>query len=128
MNHVLEHVADPVELARGITELLIDDGIAYFEMPHSDYRFKEDVFPHTLFFTPASLARLAHAAGVEQVSCEEFGRWPPASLHTRTLQRIFAIAARIDFAWWLQRTLDHALWRYHEPAPGIWLRWIVRRR
>ncbi len=128
LNHVIEHVADPVRLTRDVARLLTDDGIAYIEMPHSDYRFKEDVFPHTLFFTPDALGKLAHATDVEQILCEEFGRWPPAGPVTRAVQLAFAVAANFDAAWWLQRRLDHALWRYHESTPGIWLRWVIRKR
>ena len=128
LNHVIEHVADPVRLTRDVARLLTDDGIAHIEMPHSDYRFKEDVFPHTLFFTPESLGKLAHAADVEQILCEEFGRWPPAGPVTRAVQLAFAVAANFDAAWWLQRRLDHALWRYHKSEPGIWLRWVIRKR
>ena len=126
LNHVLEHVAEPIGLVTSIAAALAQDGVAYVEMPHSDYRFKVDVFPHTLFFTPESLAALAKSAGVEQIGCEEFGRWRSAGLFTRLLQHAFVLSARHG-AWVLQRHLDHALWRYREPAPGIWLRWLIRR-
>jgi 2-polyprenyl-3-methyl-5-hydroxy-6-metoxy-1,4-benzoquinol methylase len=128
LNHVLEHVADPVALTRRIADLLADDGIAYVEMPNSDYRFKDDVSPHTLFFTREALARLAARAQVAQLRCEEFGRWLPAKgapgyLPSRLLLKAFSYAAR-GAPWPLQRGLDRAIWRYERRSDGIWLRWV----
>lgn len=132
LNHVLEHVADPLAMIARITELLTPNGIAYIEMPHADYRFKSDVFPHTLFFTPASLAMLAQKTGVTPLACVTFGRSPdePGPAWRRwkywLLQRLFVLAARHG-GWLLQRALDHAVWDYRPREPGIWLRWIIAR-
>ena len=49
MNHVLEHVAEPIECLRNVTNLLSDEGRLYIEVPYADHRFKDDVFPHTWF-------------------------------------------------------------------------------
>ena len=132
LNHVLEHVADPLAVIARITDLLTANGIAHIEMPHADYRFKRDVFPHTLFFTPASLDKLAQKAGIVQLVCTAFGRSPeePGSPWQRRknwlLQRLFVLAARHG-GWALQRALDHAVWNYGACEPGIWLRWIIAR-
>ncbi|MCE9640175.1 MAG: class I SAM-dependent methyltransferase [Betaproteobacteria bacterium] len=132
LNHVLEHVADPLAMIARITELLAPNGIAYIEMPHADYRFKSDVFPHTLFFTPASLAMLARKTGITQLACATFGRSPdePGPAWRRrinwVLQRLFVLAARHG-VWLVQRALDHAVWDYRPREPGIWLRWIIAR-
>jgi len=131
LNHVLEHVADPVDTTSRIARLLSSRGIAYVETPDSDYRFKDDVFPHTLFFTPAAFSRLTARAGVEQLQCVSFGRWPGSAgalerLSSAVLHRAFALSARIG-PWQAQRALDRAIWRYDSTGDGIWLRWIFRR-
>jgi len=55
IDHVLEHVADPFDFLGRICDRLRPGGVVYVETPNSDQRFKDDVFPHTLFFTPTAL-------------------------------------------------------------------------
>lgn len=126
LNHVLEHVADPVACAHSVTALLADGGLAYVEVPHADYRFKDDVFPHTWFFTPAALHHLAERAGVNEQRSETFGRLPaggPLDLACRAgFRGSAALGAATPASWF-----DDRLWRYQAVADGIWLRWIVAR-
>lgn len=131
LNHVLEHVADPLEFMRVIGTRLRPGGVAYVETPNSDYRFKDDVFPHTYFFTPDAFARLGKLIGVQQLLCEEFGTWPAdagtlGNVRYRVYARLFLWS--LAFNWWpLHEWIDRATWRYDEGAPGIWLRWMFRR-
>ena len=124
LNHVLEHVADPVACVQGLAALLADGGLAYVEVPHADYRFKADVFPHTWFFTPAALRHLAGRAGVKELRSETFGRLPaggPLDLACRAgFRGSAALGAAAPASWF-----DDRLWRYQAVADGIWLRWIV---
>lgn len=125
-NQVLEHVADPVAFMTSVRDALAPGGVAYVETPHSDYRFKSDVFPHVLFFTAAAMAGLAERSGLRTLTCESFGRNPgggPADLACRAG---FRLAAALG-AEGASRLLDDALWRYGARSDGIWLRWIAAR-
>jgi SAM-dependent methyltransferase len=126
LNHVLEHVADPLGCVVQVAGLLGADGIAYFELPHADQRFKRDVFPHTWFFTPAALLKLGERAGVKEVLREEFGRLPTSGAGDLLGRAAFRMSASLGLAD-LARTFDERLWRYDRPGKGIWLRWIVAR-
>lgn len=74
LNHVLEHVLEPDIMLQSLRKLLNKDGILYIEVPNSDYKFKNDVFPHTLFFTDESLEKLARNNGFETNPPIVFGR------------------------------------------------------
>lgn len=126
LNHVLEHVADPVDCVRSIVALLAEGARAYIEVPHADYRFKADVFPHTWFFTPAALQNLAARAGVLESQREAFGRLPLRSgmdLVWRAGFRACAALGETAFGAWL----DDRIWSYEMRNDGVWLRWIIAR-
>lgn len=131
VNHVLEHVADPVEFMARLISFMKRDGVAYVETPHSDYRYKDDVFPHTLFFTERSFARLADRLGVRQLECSAFGAWPGSRQGiSQPAFRLLSIALRVSVMMrlrFIQRMIDRAIWRYGSHADGIWLRWVFRR-
>ena len=126
LNHVLEHVADPVACVAQIHRLLAPAGMAYFEVPYADQRFKSDVFPHTWFFTPAALGALAARTGALEVLRESFGRLPtshPADLAWRALYR-----ASAKLGWdHLAGLCDDRMWRYAAAPDGLWLRWMFSR-
>jgi SAM-dependent methyltransferase len=131
LNHVLEHVADPFTFLGDLCSRLRPGGVAYIETPHADYRFKEDVFPHTLFFTPSAFKHLAIRLGVEVIECESFGAYPgtPGGIHPgtfRSLNALFHLAARHAPAV-VTQALDDAIWRYRPMENGMWLRCILRR-
>jgi len=123
---VLEHVADPVAALGTIHGLLARDGVAYIEMPHADYRFKSDVFPHTWFFTHDALAALARRAGLTQVLRESFGRFPTSSADDLARRAAFRAAATLKLES-LAGFFDDKVWRYDQRDDGMWLRWLVRR-
>ena len=125
LNHVLEHIADPLRFLRHAAGLLSQDGVAYVETPYADYRFKEDVFPHVFFFTPRSLALLGAHLGARTLACDSFGRMPaPRWSPVGFVQRLAARSLPRVRNERLQRALDRAIWRYAPCDDGIWLRWI----
>ena len=132
LNHVLEHVACPREFMDSVVALLSPRGIAYVETPHLDFRFKDDVFPHTYFFTPAAFEALGNALAVSTIACESFGAWPghdggiSRAAH-RWLSRLFAAAVKVRSTP-LQIAIDEAIWRYGRTGSGIWVRWLFGRR
>jgi SAM-dependent methyltransferase len=125
LNHVLEHVADPLGVLRQAARLLSPDGVAYVETPYADYRFKEDVFPHVFFFTPRSLGLLGEHLSARTLACESFGRMPaPRWSPVGFVQRLAARSLPRVRSERLQRLLDRVIWRYVPCDDGIWLRWI----
>lgn len=125
-NQVLEHVADPVAFLSALRAALQPDGIAYVEVPFSDYRFKQDVFPHVQFFTPEAMIRIAERSGLRTLRCEGFGRWPGAGGADLARRAAFRAATALG-AGRLSRLLDDALWDYGARTDGIWIRWIGAR-
>lgn len=126
LNHVLEHVAEPVEFLASLQSYLIPGGVLYIETPHADFRFKADVFPHTLFFTPASIERVFTRAGLVVKHCETFGRWPLR--HPGVISRLPRAAFRAAVALKtksLQNFFDDKIWDYSQRTDGIWLRSVV---
>jgi hypothetical protein len=68
-NNVLAHVDDSRDFLRGFAELLSDDGLGVVEVPYAREmleRLEYDTIyhEHLCYFTVASLARLAEAAGL----------------------------------------------------------------
>ena len=125
LNQVLEHVADPRQLLGRARELLAPEGILYVESPNADYRFKADVFPHTLFLTADALQRLGGRSGFDTLVCETFGRNPArgsgaGDLASRAGFR-FALAIGADG---LAQRFDDAYWDYRAQPDGLWLRWL----
>ena len=123
-NHVLEHMAEPAQCAASVRSLLAPGGVAYFEMPYADQRFKADVFPHTWFFTPAALGYLAAGCGVAEVLREAFGRMPSRAGSDLAWRIAFRVSAALGLAD-LAGALDDRVWRYEARTGGIWLRWIL---
>jgi len=126
LNHVLEHVADPVQFLASAMSQVAAGGIVYVETPHADHRFKDDVFPHVSFFTTKALSLIGERLGVRTHLCEAFGRLPAPRLHPVGLVQRLAARALPLMAGWnrAQRLLDGILWRYAPTADGVWLRWI----
>jgi len=74
-NNVFNHANDPVDFAKGIEEILSDDGVFIFELPywgdsvksgHLDQVYHE----HISYFTVKSSWHLLHAAGMQMIDFE----------------------------------------------------------
>jgi 2-polyprenyl-3-methyl-5-hydroxy-6-metoxy-1,4-benzoquinol methylase len=129
LSHVLEHVRDPLELVRSASSMLIDRGILLIEVPHEDYRFKLNVFPHLLFFNARSLdALIRRAGGLTVQSLYVYGpsmaHAPMAaapSLASRAADGLMKAALQLPGA----LSFPLVKWRYgiaRHGADGIWLR------
>lgn len=131
LNHVLEHVADPVEFIQVIRARLRPRGLLYIETPNADYRFKDDVFPHTLFFTKPAFERLASRTGLDLLENTEFGAFPGRDGSVsptlfRVLGAVLHWVARVRVPA-LEQILDDAIWRYDPRPDGMWIRVVARR-
>jgi 2-polyprenyl-3-methyl-5-hydroxy-6-metoxy-1,4-benzoquinol methylase len=134
LNHVLEHVADPVALLRELGALLDERGILYVEVPNLDNQYKDDVFPHVQFFSSRSLRAVAERAGLECVDATSFGR--PAerggqrqllwSLRSTVGVRAFNVAVRLRQPWLMELT-NRWMYAYSPQHDGLWVRGVFRR-
>jgi SAM-dependent methyltransferase len=125
LNHVLEHVAAPLDVLAQVKLRLAPGAAAYIEVPNADHRFKQNVFPHTFFFTPDAFAHLGTRAGLVVLDCAVFGH-QPAGAATLPLRAAYRLAASVDLrslAGWL----DDRLWRYRPAPDGMWIRWLISR-
>lgn len=133
MNHVLEHVANPLEFVNSALATLREGGALYIETPHADYRYKTDVFPHTLFFNKKTVDVLAERSSAELVCCRSYGRIISAqnrlsSFMVRVLNQFFKLAVRLNIKS-AQRVIDQFIWQYYKvDTDNIWLQWAFRKK
>lgn len=127
-NHVLEHVIDPESFLEQLVSHLNPEGIVYIEVPFADWKFKRDIFPHTLFFTPDAISELGDGMRLNTLKAESFGISRDAYFNqNRWLSRLFAFSVRFRIHF-LTRWVDGCLWKYQAKNPsGIWLRWIFKK-
>jgi 2-polyprenyl-3-methyl-5-hydroxy-6-metoxy-1,4-benzoquinol methylase len=100
MNHVLEHMPDPLAHLRWCRERLSSSGLLIIEVPQQldnaldrlrrlfrvggrQSRFDAYSLHHTYFFSPQNLAKLCKQAGLTVASCRTFNPaaaplWPPS--------------------------------------------------
>lgn len=93
--HVLEHVVDPLSLARQMAALLEPAGRLYAEIPLEIWRgtpIEADPLTHLNYFTGASLARLLQTAGLTVLAARE--RW--ATYGESVLEVAHAVAVISD--------------------------------
>jgi 2-polyprenyl-3-methyl-5-hydroxy-6-metoxy-1,4-benzoquinol methylase len=128
LNHVLEHVADPAAFLQATLPQLKAGALAYVETPLADQRFKRDVFPHVLFFTPDAVRALGQRLGVATLAVEAFGRMHVESgrqIARKLADAAFQLTVRSGVHS-LQTLIDHAIWSYRVQPDGVWLRWLFR--
>lgn len=76
LSHVLEHVRDPRDFLNQSLSLLKPGGLMFIDVPHKDYRFKENVFLHLYFYTPNILKELVQSiGGVKVLQSDTWGRF-----------------------------------------------------
>jgi len=127
-NHVLEHVIDPAHFIQQLSSHLNPNGIVYIEVPFADWKFKSDVFPHTLFFTPKAMSALGDSLGLQTIKVEAFGiNRSDYKKASPWLSRLFALSVRLHIPQ-LTRLFDARLWDYEvSNTSGIWLRWVFKK-
>lgn len=126
MNQVLEHVSDPKNFLMLVKKRMKQGAHLYIEVPNRDDSFKNDVFPHTWFFSKQSLSYLLKNVGFELVIIEEFGCIPKKNIFTLFLRLAFRIASRLNLSS-VAVKLDSLMWGYkHSDSNAIWLRALVK--
>jgi len=64
-SHILEHLNDPQAMIKAASEKLRAGGLIFIDVPYRDYLFKNDVFPHILFFSREGMRRMIESAGFD---------------------------------------------------------------
>ncbi len=99
LSHVLEHLRDPLSMLQSALALMAYGGILLLEVPNQDYLFKEDIFPHILFYNQDSLQCLINRTQLlETVSISGYGKdmdKSPLSKNTSLSQRVEGKVFRI---------------------------------
>jgi 2-polyprenyl-3-methyl-5-hydroxy-6-metoxy-1,4-benzoquinol methylase len=132
LSHILEHLAQPQAFLKRIMTLLAKGGLLFIDVPHQDYRFKDSVFPHLLFFDVRSLTRLIEACGLALLHIGTYG--PSAAENMKGARAMGRLVERSVYR--LRRVLPAATLRgyYHRHLQvnhlqddGLWLRALARR-
>jgi len=76
LRHVVEHVPDPVAFVKSATKVLKNGGMAYIEVPNSQWSLENFYFPefhvdHISYFTMNSLTKLLMLAGLNKIIHKE---------------------------------------------------------
>jgi SAM-dependent methyltransferase len=136
LSHILEHLNDPRKMIHAAEKRLTRDGCLYVDVPHQDFRFKEDVFPHVLFYNPKSLEAMFQRTRLKVQYLGIYG-WPyqASPVHHRDQRRIWMLIEKIFYAfralipaaisrhffsWYLGTTREH--------PQGTWIRLIAKNR
>lgn len=76
MNHVIEHLPDPVKVLKALRDVLVDGGVIYGQTPNIDsadcrmfskYWVQWHIPRHLVLYTPETIRKHAEAAGLEVV-------------------------------------------------------------
>lgn len=120
VNHVLEHVTDPVRFLRELATVLSAEGAIYVDVPDaSAYSSLDDLhIAHLYHFSPRTLAAVAHKAGL---CVSHLGRHSPPR-HPRSIRCVlklncFETSAEADElnendVIRLIKSIDVSAWRY----------------
>lgn len=143
INHVLEHIHDPIALLRTLAGRLAAGGRLYIDVPDAEeYSTVGDLhIAHLYHFTERTLARLVQRAGLTVVRCEKHR--PPH--HPRSVRLVAEPAGHLAetastieterAAWSRLREVERGAWKWvlMKKAAGVPLarqayRWLRRRR
>ncbi|MCR9203303.1 MAG: methyltransferase domain-containing protein [Halobacteriovoraceae bacterium] len=124
LNHVVEHVIDPKSFLENFKNLLAPGGLIYIEVPNLDFNYKDDVFPHTLFFHQRSLKLLGEKLGMTILEVDTFGTLPKNSLGSKIAQKLFSFFSKLNwdlfsdkiasqiFGYQKKQTPENGIWNY----------------
>lgn len=126
-NHVLEHLDNPVTFLKVVKSSLAIGGVCYIETPHRDDKFKKDVFPHTLFFTPQTFEKLGEKISVQTKEIITFGNpqsVSSASFFMKVKRKCYHLAIKLNIKK-LQPIFDSLIFEYKKTRnDGMWLKWL----
>jgi SAM-dependent methyltransferase len=136
LSHVLEHVRDPRDFISRSLSHLKPGGLILVDVPHTDYRFKPNVFLHLYFFTPDTLEYLVNSIkGIQVIQSGSWGRYQNKTVLGKTydflFRQFFRIAHRLHGKIPVQISIKFYTYLYggNTPNPeGTWVRLIARKK
>jgi 2-polyprenyl-3-methyl-5-hydroxy-6-metoxy-1,4-benzoquinol methylase len=147
LNHVLEHLADPVGLLGALRQRMKPQGLLYIDVPDAErYARVGDLhLAHILHFTARTLPTVVAAAGFEPLHCQphdpphhplslRLAARPVAQPAVRTPAASSAAVAAEQAAWQHLRRINRTRWRWTlsqhlgrigpvRAAHAAWQRW-----
>ena len=129
LNHVLEHVENPFLFLNHLLDSMKKDGICYLEVPCHDYKFKDSVFPHSLFFDSKSLKYLGRKMVLQTKLLESFGS--NSSMATNLFYqllgkfktKLLTLFVKTNFIVGAE-ILNVSIHKYNTTGDQTWIRWI----
>ncbi len=117
LNHVLEHVIDPIQFVKKFVPALTEGGKIYIEVPNKDHLFKSDVFPHTLFFEENVLKLLAQKCKLKVLESRTFGNQEAGRTTTNSpllalYRRFYSASLKLN-RFTICRFLNNLIFRYN---------------
>lgn len=133
LNHVLEHVADPIAFLEQVITGLKDGGVIYIETPRHDFVYKNDVHPHTLFFGEKSFNKLAAQLNLKILALNSFGSalsFKKVTVLEKLLRKSLSLGYKVTSALNLPRFaffFNSLIFRYDWPSDRIWVMGIFKK-
>jgi len=127
INHVLEHLPQPLRLLGELRTAMAPGGLLYVDVPDSlEYTTVGDLhIAHIVHFTEATLARLLQRGGFEPVSIERHA--PPH--HPRSIRVVARLATQaLGEPSLTDPKSEEPAWNRMEMVARTAWRWTVRRR
>ncbi|HEU4460725.1 MAG TPA: class I SAM-dependent methyltransferase [Methylibium sp.] len=127
INHVLEHLPQPVKLLGELRAAMAPGGLIYVDVPDAlEYTTVGDLhIAHIMHFTESTLASLLRRGGFEPTSIERHA--PPH--HPRSIRVVARVATQaLGDASTTNPTSEAPAWHRMEMVAGTAWRWTVRRR
>lgn len=130
LNHILEHTASPSDTLKNYASFLNEDGRIYIEVPHRDDQFKNDVFPHSIFFSKQGLKTMIEQCGLKCLEINCFGSLEGVQAPTKLINKvrfkligkIYLYSVKYGFTF-VAKLMDKILFDYKtERSDGIWIR------
>jgi SAM-dependent methyltransferase len=102
VNHVLEHLRDPLGVVRGLAEATRQDGNIYVSVPdlsrlaeHRSFGYVRNE-RHIVSFTPSALHSLLALAGFELLAHSNQPTWPGEPVNKDDAKRLKAVGQRVS--------------------------------
>ncbi|MCP4608402.1 MAG: methyltransferase domain-containing protein [Planctomycetes bacterium] len=135
LSHVLEHLQDPSSLINSATALLSSKGLLFVDVPNQDHLFRNNVFPHIVFFSPSSLRFVLEKEQLGIIHLETWGRnmyKSPSHIKAPLKMKIIGGMIRLTHKFLPSKFLIHFYAWYFGGnkmnAEGTWIRALCKRK
>ncbi len=132
-SQILEHMNEPRLFLKKIIERLSSNGVLFIDLPNQDYEFKENAYPHLLFFNLKSVKKMLADMGLKVQFINNFGHGADCSpINYRNknslkclLEKVIYKLRRILPLWFTKRFFSFYLGAEKQNFNGTWIRAIA---